>query len=89
MEHFCMFSLSTFQSKGYTLTFLLKNIQKDVTVTSDLDTRIQKVAFAKVFLGNLDKSTLIEFLPDLVNQDSKSFVKDILHGFQEWTVCFK
>ena len=30
---------------------------------------------------NWDNSTLIEFLPDLVNQDSKADVNDKVHNF--------
>ena len=72
-----MFSLSTFLSKGPSQKlFHLRNIQKDATVNSDLDRRIQKVAFAKVKVEYQDNSTLIELLPPLVNQDSKSDVKD-------------
>ena len=41
-----MFSLSAFQSKGHSQKlFYLRNIQKDVTVNSDPDRRIQKSCF--------------------------------------------
>ena len=43
-----MFKLSTIESKGRSENlFHLRNIQKDVTVNSDLDRRIQKCCFRK------------------------------------------
>ena len=43
IEHLCIFSLSTFQSKGdIQKLFHPRNNQKDVTVNSDPDERIQK-----------------------------------------------
>ena len=44
--------------------------------------------FATVDLEYQDNSTLIELLPHLVNQGSKSDVEDNFHDFKEWTVCF-
>ena len=77
-----MFSLSTFQYKGHNRNlFHLRNIQKDVTVSSALIEEFKNVAFAKVESENSNKSTLKEFLPHLVNQDSKSDVKDRFHKF--------
>ena len=47
-----MFSLSTFQSKGHSESFsILRNIQKDVTLNTNLDTRFQKSCFRKGRLG--------------------------------------
>ena len=49
---FCMFSMSTFHSKGHSQNlFHLRNIQKDVTVNSDLDRRIQKFCFGEGRVG--------------------------------------
>ena len=62
-----MFSLSTFQSEGRRQDlFHLRNIQKDVTVNSDLDRRIQKY-LEKVELEYQAKPKLIELLTHLVN----------------------
>ena len=40
---------------------------------------LKKVVFVKVDLEYQDKSTLIELLPHLVNQKTKSDVKDKFH----------
>ena len=49
----------------------------------------KNAVFAQVDLEYQDNLTLIELLPHLVNQDSKSDVKDKFRDFQEWTVYFK
>ena len=75
-----MFSLPTFQSKGFNQTlFYLKNIQKDVTVNSHPDRSLQNVVFGMVYLENQDNSALVKILPHVVNQDCKSDVKEIFH----------
>ena len=43
----------------------------------------KNVVFAKVAVEYQDISTLIELLPHLVNQDSKSDVKDKIHDLEE------
>ena len=49
------------------------------TVTDE----IKNVLFAKVELEYWNNSTLIQLLPHLHNQDSKSDVKDKFHDFWE------
>ena len=76
-----MLSPSTFQYEGHSWNmFHLKNIQKDVTVNSDLERR-KNVVFAWVDLNNQDISSLIELLLYLVNQYSNSEMKDKFHDF--------
>ena len=47
----------------------------------------KNAVFAKVEVENQDKPAFIKYLSHLVNQDSKSNVKNKLHDFQEGTVC--
>ena len=49
----------------------------------------KNIVFEKAELECQDKSTLIEILPVLVNQDPKSDVRDQFHELWEWTVSFK
>ena len=51
--------------------------------TQTLIDEIKNVVFRKVDLKYQDNSTLIEVLPHLVHQDSKSDVKDKFHDFQD------
>ena len=81
IEHFCLFSLSTFQSKGHSQKlFHLENIQTDVTVNSDLDKRIQKSCIREGRVGIMESN---KFLPPLLNQDSKPNGKTKFQDFQE------
>ena len=48
-----------------------------------LKNEIKNVVFEKVDLEQQDNSTLKQLLPNLVNQDSKSDVKDKFHDFKE------
>ena len=78
-----MFSLSTFSSKKHTQTLVhLRNIQKDVTVSSDRDRRIQKSCFREVRIG-LSKQfdTNKTFATFGQSGLSKSDVEDKLHDF--------
>ena len=51
---FCMFSLSTFQSKGHNqIWFHLRKVQNDVTLNSDIDRRILRGCFGE---GRFDLS---------------------------------
>ena len=77
IETFCMFSLSTFQSKGHNQNFFhAKDIQKMSPSVQTLIDDFKNFVITKVDLEYRDNSTLIELLPHLVNQDSKSDVKD-------------
>ena len=51
--------------------------------------KFKNVAVAKVEVEYQNNSTLKELLPHLVNQDSKSDVKDKFLDFWEKIVCFK
>ena len=47
-----MFSLSTMQPEGHSQFFFqIKNIQKDVTINSDIDKRIQERCFRQDRFG--------------------------------------
>ena len=53
------------------------------TSIQTLTDELKKAVFVKVDLEYQDKSTLLQFLPNLVNQDSNSDVKDKFHDFQD------
>ena len=73
IEPFCMFSLSIFQSKGYSQKFFhQKTFRKMSSSIQTLIDGFKNVAFEKVEFECQDNSTLIELLPLLVNQASKS-----------------
>ena len=80
-----MFSLSTFQSNGQSQNlFHLRDIQKDVTIKSDLETLIDQfknVVFVMVNLEYQYKTTLEDLLPDSVNKVFKPDVENKLNNF--------
>ena len=79
-EPFCMCSLSTFQPKEHCQNlFHLGNIKQDFSV--NLIDEFQHVVFENVELEKQGKSTVIKLLPHLVDQNSRSDVKDKLHVF--------
>ena len=53
-----------------------KNVSPSIQTLID---ELKNVVFAKVDLEYQDNSTLVELLPQLVNEDPKSDVKDNLH----------
>ena len=77
-----MFSLSTFQSKGNNQNFFhQRNFQKVPPPIQSLMDEFKTVVFKKVEMEYQDMSTIIELLPNLVDQDSKSDLKDKFHDF--------
>ena len=76
-----MFSL-TLQSKGHSQKlFHLRKLKEMTPSIRTLIDESKNVILAKVEVEYQHNSTLKESLPQLVNQDSKSNVKDQLHSF--------